>query len=72
MSKERLKQVIESRVIDDRIVETGVQGVQLFRVTHPMRCAPAVYEPTVVAIVSGSKEAILNAQRYVYDGRCIH
>ncbi len=48
-------------------METGVKGVQLFRVSESMRCAPAVYEPTVVAIVSGAKEAILDGQRYVYD-----
>ncbi len=49
------------------MVETGVKGVQLFRVTESLRCAPAVYEPTVVAIVNGAKEAILDGKRYVYD-----
>ena len=48
-------------------METGVKGVQLFRVSDPMRCAPAVYEPTVVAIVSGTKEAILDGKRHAYD-----
>ncbi len=67
MSKQQIKQIIEARVSADRITETGVKGVQLFRVTDPMRCAPAVYEPTVVAIVSGSKEAILDGKRHVYD-----
>ena len=49
------------------MVETGVKGVQLFRVTEPVRCAPAVYEPSVVAIVNGAKEAILDGRRYLYD-----
>ncbi len=49
------------------MMETGVAGVQLFRVTAPVRCAPAVYEATVVAIVSGTKEAILDGKSYVYD-----
>ena len=48
-------------------METGVKGVQLFRVTESLRCAPAVYEPVVVAIVSGAKEAILDGTSYVYD-----
>lgn len=43
-------------------METGVKGVRLF-------CAPAVYEPTVVVIVSGAKEAIMDGTRYVYDSR---
>ena len=49
------------------MVETGVKGVQLFRVTDPIPCAPAVYEPTVVAIVNGAKEAILDGKTYVYN-----
>ena len=48
-------------------METGVKGVKLFRVTESLRCAPAVYEPTVIAIVNGEKEAILDGNRYVYD-----
>ena len=38
----------------------------MFHVAEPVRCAPAVYEPTVIAIVGGSKEAILDGRRYVY------
>lgn len=67
MSKQQIKQIIENRLTEDGLVETGVKGVRLFRVTHPLRCAPAVYEPSVVAIVSGAKEAILSGKSYVYD-----
>lgn len=67
MSKELIKQLIEKRVFEDGMIDTGVKGVKLFRVTNPVRCAPVVYEPSVVAIVSGSKEAILDGKRYVYD-----
>ncbi|NNF53581.1 MAG: AraC family transcriptional regulator, partial [Acidimicrobiales bacterium] len=55
------------RVTEDGMVDTGVKGVQLFRITESVRCAPAVYEPTLVAIVSGAKEAILDGKSYVYD-----
>ncbi len=48
-------------------METGVKGVKLFRATNPVPCAPAVYEPCVIAIVSGAKEAVLDGERYVYD-----
>ncbi|MDF7799351.1 AraC family transcriptional regulator [Pontiellaceae bacterium B1224] len=67
MSKQQIKQLIENRIRRDGLVETGVKGVQLFRITEPVRCAPAVYEPTVVAIVSGAKEALLDGKRYEYD-----
>lgn len=67
MSKERIKQLIEARIHRDGLVETGVAGVKLFRATAPVPCAPAVYEPSVIAIVSGAKEAVLDGARYVYD-----
>ncbi|MEO0573986.1 MAG: AraC family transcriptional regulator [Pseudomonadota bacterium] len=67
MSKNRIRQLIEDRVSEDRLADTGVKGVQLFRVTDPHRCAPAVYEPSVVAVVNGAKEAILDGELYVYD-----
>jgi len=67
MKKQQIKQLIEKKVCENGMMETGVKGVQLFRVTDPLRCAPVVYEPTVVAIVSGTKEAILDGKTYVYD-----
>lgn len=67
MSKQQIKQLIENRVSENGLVETGVKGVHLFRVTESIPCAPVVYEPTVVAIVNGSKEAILHGKTYVFD-----
>ncbi len=67
MSKQLIKQLVERKVHQEGMTETGVKGVELFRVTNPVRCAPAVYEPSVVAILSGAKEAILDGKRYVYD-----
>lgn len=69
MSQEQIKQFIEDRIQEDGLLETGVSGIQLFRVTHSVPCAPAVYEPCVVAIANGEKEAVLNGERYVYDNR---
>ncbi len=67
MSKQYIKQFIENKVIEDGMIETGIEGVKLFRVTQPVQCAPAVYQPVVVAIVNGSKEAILDGKRHIYD-----
>lgn len=67
MGKLQIKQIIENRITEDGMIETGIKGVQLFRVSEPIRCAPAVYEPVVVAIASGSKEAILDGNSYKYD-----
>jgi AraC-like DNA-binding protein len=67
MSKQEIRRIIEARLPRDGVVETGLKGVQVFRVTTWVPCAPAVYEPTVVAIVSGTKEAVLVGRRYLYD-----
>ncbi|NNC53361.1 MAG: AraC family transcriptional regulator [Erythrobacter sp.] len=67
MSKDRIKQLIEGRIHSDGLFETGIEGVKLFRSTEAVPCAPVVYEPSVIAIVSGSKEAALDGTRYIYD-----
>lgn len=58
---------MDAGIRDEGTVGTGVKGVQLFRVTTALRCAPAVYEPTLIAIVSGEKEAIFGGERHTYD-----
>jgi hypothetical protein len=49
----------------DGLFETGIVGVKIFRATQGMPCAPAIYEPSFIAIVSGSKEAILRGRPLV-------
>lgn len=67
MSKDQIKQIIAARTNHDGLTETGIEGVRLFRATQVIPCVPAVYEPCIVAIVSGEKEALLDGQRYHYD-----
>jgi len=67
MNKALIKQLIEKRTNEEGMIETGIEGVKLFKITKPLSCSPAVYEPTIVAILSGCKEAILDGKRYVYD-----
>lgn len=67
MSQQQIKHLIEGRMREDGLSETGVKGVKLFRASTPIPCAPAVYEPSVIAIVGGSKEAVLDGERFVYD-----
>ena len=67
MDKEQIKQLIAGRTFSDGLTETGIVGVRIFRATQAIHCVPAVYEPCVVAIVSGSKEAVLDGHRYVYN-----
>ncbi|MEP2948068.1 MAG: AraC family transcriptional regulator [Lentilitoribacter sp.] len=67
MNKQLIREFIEQRVQEDGLKETGINGVKLFRATDPVPCSPVVYEPCVIAIVSGSKEAVLEGAQFVYD-----
>ncbi|MGY0626793.1 MAG: AraC family transcriptional regulator [Paraglaciecola chathamensis] len=67
MNKETIKRLIDNKVSKSGLVETGIPGVQLFNITEPVSCAPAVYEPSITAIVGGCKEAILDGNRHFYD-----
>ncbi|WP_372570989.1 AraC family transcriptional regulator [Ruegeria jejuensis] len=67
MGIDQIKQLIAGRTDRDGLTDTGIKGVRLFRATQAIPCAPAVYEPCVVAIVSGAKEAVLDGHRYFYD-----
>lgn len=66
MRKQQVKKIIERRIKEDGMLDTGIPGVQLFRLTKTLRCAPAVYKPAVIAIVSGTKEAVLDGNSYTY------
>ena len=69
MVQDQIKTIIESHVTQDGLFETGIAGVRLFRATQAVPCAPVVYEPCVIAIVSGFKEAVIDGTRYVYDNK---
>lgn len=47
--------------------ETGIEGLNLFRVTKPIQRIPAVYSPSICVILQGCKYAYLNGERLVYD-----
>lgn len=65
--KQKIKQLIEQKLTTDGLFDTGISGISLFRVTDSIPCAPAIYEPTIVVIVSGQKEAILEGHKYIYN-----
>jgi AraC-like DNA-binding protein len=66
MSKDQIKDLIERHLPNAGLVGTALQSVQLFRVTDAVPCMPAVYEPTIVAILNGTKEAVLDGEHHVY------
>lgn len=66
MSKDQIKNFIVRNLPMAGLVDTALRGVQLFRVTETMPCVPVVYKPTVVAILCGTKEAVLDGEHHVY------
>jgi len=67
MNKDPIEQIITNKIKQDGMIETGIKGVQLFKLTNPIQCAPAVYEPSVTAILRGGKEAIWGGKKHFYD-----
>lgn len=67
MTQTQIKHLIQDRIQEDGLMDTGIAGVKLFRATQAVPCTPVIYEPSIIAIVSGAKEAVLEGARYVYD-----
>lgn len=61
------KNTAENNLQQSGMIETGIKGVQLFKVTEQISCAPVIYEPSITAIVSGKKRAILDGEQHIYD-----
>lgn len=69
MYKEQIEHIIDCKETTNGLIETGIQGVQLFKITNPVQCAPAVYEPSVTAILHGGKEAIWGGEKHFYNNK---
>lgn len=67
MDRAELRQLIERLAPSDGARETGLDGVQLFRVSHPVKLSPTIYLPGVCLLVSGSKKVCLSGKDHVYN-----
>lgn len=67
--KTTIKQLLQNKLIEDGMLETGIRGVHLFKVSEALHCAPAVYQPAIIVILNGTKEAILNGDSFKYDNQ---
>ena len=66
MRTERIRQFVERHAPTEGTHDTPLEGVQLFRLTHPVERLPAVYSPSVCVVVQGSKRAYLGDSTHVY------
>ncbi len=72
MSSEQLLSIVERHAPDEAANETGIPGVQLYRISGPMPTAPAIYTPRICMNVRGAKRVYSQAGIHVYDeSHCI-
>lgn len=72
MSREQILSIVERHAPDEAVNETGIPGVQLYRISGPMPTGPAIYTPRICMNVRGSKRVYSKAGVYVYDeSHCI-
>ncbi len=69
MNQSAIDRLLEELIPEPGLRGTSIEGLELFHVVHPIECTPAVYDPSIVAISRGSKEAIIDGQSMVYDRR---
>ena len=55
--------------IDDGPTPSPLQGVLLFKETHPIPRKPMVYDPGICIVVQGHKIGYLGDQKFRYDAK---
>ena len=66
MSKRKLKEIVKRIANKDGVTDTGLEGVQLYRVSNPVERLPGVYTPRLCLNVSGSKRVFVNGDVHIY------
>jgi len=66
MNNLEIRKLIEELTPTEGVRETGIEGVQLFRVSRAINRTPAVYSPGICMLVNGSKRAYLGDQVHIY------
>ena len=67
MNEREIVQLVDRHAIAEGATDTPLEGLQLFRTSHLVERLPGVYEPSICAIVRGSKRAYLNGTTHLYN-----
>ena len=62
----QIQRVVSRHAPTDGTHETPLDGVRLFRVSAPVERVPGVYDPSVCAVVAGSKRAYHGGHTHIY------
>ncbi|NEP10012.1 MAG: AraC family transcriptional regulator [Symploca sp. SIO2C1] len=67
MKKSEIIQLIDRHTVEEGATNTPLEGLQLYRTSNPVKRILGVYEPSICAIVQGSKRAYLSGTTHIYD-----
>lgn len=67
MENSRCLELIERHASDPGVVDSGIEGLTLFRCVAPTPPSPSVYPRSVCIILQGAKQAMLEDALYTYD-----
>lgn len=67
MNTQQMRQLVQRLVTEEGVTETGIEGVQLYRISHPLERTPSVFTPRVCFNVQGSKRVFLDGRTITYD-----
>ena len=62
----QIRRIVACHAPIDGTHETPLEGVRLFRVSAPVERVPGVYDPSVCAVVEGSKQAYHDGHTHTY------
>ena len=62
-----MKNLLMEQLPSERILETGIEGVNLFRRDTPYEPKPLVYKPEIIILAQGKKNLYVGNETYTYD-----
>ncbi|NET58223.1 MAG: AraC family transcriptional regulator [Symploca sp. SIO2E6] len=63
----KIIELIDRHATSEGETETPIEGLQLFRINHPVERLPGIYDPSICVIVQGQKRAYLDGATHIYD-----
>lgn len=67
MNQPALRELVSRHARGEGLSETPIQGLRLFRVSHPVERLPAVYPASMCCIAQGTKRVFLGGVTHTYD-----
>ncbi len=66
---DQMRRLLLEKLPRENVIESGVPGVELFRIDHSFKKRPQLYSPQIVLLAQGRKRIYLGDRRFEYDPR---